>query len=278
MKWVFILLLITNVLYLVWEMDREQQLNRKHISTAIRVPIGTPRLQLLSELEKRPEMRSNSKLNTRLSVENFNSEPVLPVALNPNTESLVETFLTTSPVQEDSSTNKTNNENAGRATYVSPTATVCYTYGPIPSLKESRLLSDWLDERGIQYRQRQTDEQDKELFWVYLTPQGSRASAEAVVQDIKSKDVTDMRSANAGDLSNAISLGLFSSQAAVNRRLNGIKVTGYQSVVIPHSKEKKIHWLDVSIVKESHYVSDFFTGFPARFKALPIDCNEIAMQ
>jgi len=71
---------------------------------------------------------------------------------------------------------------------------------------------------------------------------------------------------------------LFSSQAAVNRRLNEIKAKGYQSVVIPYSGDNKIHWFDVIVIKDSDYINDLFTGFPARFNALPVDCNAIAMQ
>jgi len=279
MKWFFILLLIANAVYLGWEMDRDVQLDRANVSSAIKVPAGTQRLQLLNELEKLPETRSRIKLDTELSVENFNSEPVLPIALNPNTEKMLDTLMTetvlTAQVDADE---MFDNENDGLLTESSPVVTVCYTYGPIPNLKESRLLSEWLNDRGILYNQRQTDEQGRQLFWVYLAAQGSRESAEAAMKDLSLKGVKDMRLIREGDLSNAISLGLFSSQAAVNRRLNEIKAKGYQSVVVPYSGGNKIHWFDVIVIKDSDYVNDLFTGFPARFNALPVDCNAIAMQ
>jgi len=279
MKWLFILLLITNAVYLGWEMDRDVQLDRANVSSAIKVPAGTQRLELLNELERLPETRSRIKLDTELSVEDFNSEPVLPIALNPNTEKMIDTLMTETTVTEQGDAAELfDNENFGLSTNSLTVVTVCYTYGPIPNLKESRLLSDWLNERDILYNQRQTDEQGRQLFWVYLAPQGSRESAEAAMKDLTQKGVKDMRLIREGDLSNAISLGLFSSQASVNRRLNEIKAKGYQSVVIPYSGGDKIHWFDVSVVKDSDYVNDLFTGFPARFNALPVDCNEIAMQ
>jgi SPOR domain len=279
MKWFFILLLITNAVYLGWEMDRDVQLDRANVSSAIKVPAGTQRLELLAELEKPPETRSRIKLDTELSVESFNSEPVLPIALNPNTEKMIDTLLTEPAItQQNKVLEMLDKEITSPSINSSSAVTVCYTYGPIPNLKESRLLSDWLNDRGILYNQRQTDEQGRQLFWVYLAPQGSRASAEAAMKDLKLKGVKDMRLIREGDLSNAISLGLFSSQASVNRRLNEIKAKGYQSVVVPYSGGNKIHWFDVSVVKDSDYVTDLFTGFPARFNALPVDCNEIAMQ
>ena len=40
MKWLFILILIANAVYLGWEMDRDVQLDRANVSTAIKVPAG----------------------------------------------------------------------------------------------------------------------------------------------------------------------------------------------------------------------------------------------
>ncbi len=279
MKWLFILLLIANAVYLGWEMDRDVQLDRANVSSAVKVPAGTQRLELLSEMDRRPETRSRIKLDTELSVDNFNSEPVLPIDLNPNTEKMLDVLMSETAVTEQVEiTEMLDYESDGLLTNTSAKVTVCYTYGPIPNLKESRLLSDWLNDREILYNERQTDEQGRQLFWVYLAAQGSRESAEAAMKDLKLKGITDMRLIREGDLSNAISLGLFSSQAAVNRRLNEIKAKGYQSVVIPYSGDNKIHWFDVIVIKDSDYINDLFTGFPARFNALPVDCNAIAMQ
>ena len=58
MKWLFILLLIANAVCLGWEMDRDVQLDRANVSSAIKVPAGTQRLELLNELERLPETRS----------------------------------------------------------------------------------------------------------------------------------------------------------------------------------------------------------------------------
>ncbi len=279
MKWIFITLLLTNVVYLGWEVDRDARLDRVNVASAIKVPAGTQQLVLLHELEKLPERRSHIKLDNELSMENFNSEPVLPIELNPNTKQMVATLLTENSIIELDDSSELQNEKS----FTEPLALevekpVCYTYGPIPNEEESGLLSKWLSERNILYQQRQTDEQGRQLFWVYLAPHGSREQAVAALKDLKQKGIKDMRLISEGDLLNAISLGLFSSQAAVNRRLNEIKAKGYQSVVVPYSGGKKIHWFDVSVVQNSNYVNDLITGFPARFKALPVDCNEIAMR
>jgi hypothetical protein len=287
MKWLFIILLLLNVVYLGWEIDRDTQLKRANVSSAVKVPSGTQKLVLLNELDKLPETRSHIKLDDQLSMENYNSEPVMPIELNPNTEQMMDSLLTDTTISQladESVMENQNQESFSLSDYsneqsVSETQnTVCYTYGPIPNKEESDLLSKWLDERSIVYKERQTDEKGRELFWVYLTPRESREQAVAAMKDLKQKGVKDMRLIREGDLLNAISLGLFSSQASINRRLNEIKTKGYQSVVVPYSGGKKVHWFDVSVVQNSDYVNDLFTGFPARFKALPVECNAIAMR
>ena len=54
MKWGFIMLLLANALYLGWEIDRDARLARNDAAAVIRIPPGTPRLELLSELETPP--------------------------------------------------------------------------------------------------------------------------------------------------------------------------------------------------------------------------------
>lgn len=283
MKWIFILLLVGNVVYLGWEIDRDSRIYHSSVSKAIKIPAGTHRLKMLSELESLPEKRSQLKSAEEVAASSFNSEPVLPIELNPNTEQMIDTLLSDSSVikmDEGMNTILENDEKTSEEESLFPKQekTVCYTYGPIPDDKESALLSNWLNDRNIQYAQRKTDEQGRQMFWVYLAPQESLAQAEATVKDLKQKGVSDLHLIRSGDLLNAISLGLFSSQAAVNRRLNELKAKGYQSVVVPYSGGKKVHWFDVSIVQNSSYVNELFTGFPARFKAVPVNCDEIAMQ
>ena len=282
MKWVFIILLLGNVVYLGWEIDQDSQTERANVIAAVPVPVGTPKLELLVELKDLPEKRELMKLDERISVDSFNSEPVLPIELNPNTEKMMDTLLPSASsditldenlVVEDIGQPDKRVVNPGSG----PEKKVCYTYGPIPDFKEATLLSDWLNTRSINHVQRKTNKQGKQLFWVYLAPQESRALAEAAMRDLKKKGVRDLRLIRGGDLLNAISLGLFSSQASVNRRLNEIATKGYKAVVVPHAGEKQIHWFDVQIVQNSSYVNDLFTGFPARFNALPVECNEIAM-
>ena len=155
---------------------------------------------------------------------------------------------------------------------------LCFIFGPILSLKESRLLSDWLNYRNILYKKRQTENKGKQLSWVYLTPHDPEVSEEATMSHVSIKRERKIKLISEDDLSDAISLGLFSNQAAANRQLNKINLEGYEPVVIPYLGGKKTHWFDVIVVKNVNNMNDIFTGLPVQFNPLSVDCNAIAMQ
>ncbi|MEE9551673.1 MAG: SPOR domain-containing protein, partial [Gammaproteobacteria bacterium] len=116
-----------------------------------------------------------------------------------------------------------------------------------------------------------------QLFWIYLAPLKSRESAVAAIEDLKKKGIRDFRLINTGDLRNAISLGLFSTQAAVNRRLNELKNKGYQAIIIPYRDAKVIYWIDVKLVNQQNVLNDMLTDVPSRFNSVPVNCSEIAL-
>lgn len=274
MKWFFVLLLLVNVAYLGWEIDRSSKQYRANKQEAITIPAGTNELKLVTELEAPPETRQ-VMFTPEADSQQVMMTNMLPIEMNPNTENMVQTML-----NESSSTQLNDGflqeDSGGLDIDPEPANTICYTYGPIPEEKESELMSDWLTGRGIQYEQRETMEDGQPKFWVYLAPQASTARAEQTLAELKQRGIRDLQLIRSGDLLNAVSLGLFSTQAAVNRRLNEVKATGYQPVVVPYAGGRQVYWFDVMLVKNSSYVNELFTGFPARFKALPVDCDEIA--
>ena len=98
------------------------------------------------------------------------------------------------------------------------------------------------------------------------------------IEDLKSKGVSDYRLIETGDLRNAISLGLYSTQASVNKRLNELKNKGYQPVVVPYRDANAIYWLDVKLAGQQDILNKMFTEYPARYNSVPVKCSEIALQ
>ena len=118
---------------------------------------------------------------------------------------------------------------------------------------------------------------DNQLFWIYLSPQESEESAILAVEELKKKGIKDYRLINTGDLKNAISLGLFSTQATVNKRINELKSKGYQPIVVPYRETRQIYWLDVRLVRQHDLFTEIFDSEPSRFNSIPVSCSEIAL-
>ena len=276
MKWFFLFLLLLNVAYLGWEIDRSSKQHRANKQTAIKVPASATRLQLVMELETAPGQR-HSGSEVAADYTDVQLANMLPIEMNPNTENMVQSLLGDTVATQAVSSELAETE-AALPDEAQGSITICFTYGPIPEEEGSQLMSDWLDERSIRYAQRQTTEDGQPKFWVYLAPQASMAMAEQTVAELKQQGIADLQLIRSGDLLNAVSLGLFSTQAAVNRRLNEVKATGYSPVVVPYAGGRQLYWFDVKLVQNSSYVNELFTGYPARFKAQPVDCDEIAMR
>ena len=77
MKWLFILLLIANVFYLAWEMDREVQLKRVDRFSEIETSSDIQKLEILNEMKRLPKKRNRFKLDTKLSMDNVKTETLL---------------------------------------------------------------------------------------------------------------------------------------------------------------------------------------------------------
>jgi len=281
MKWTFILLLLGNVLYLGWEMDRETRLQIKHQLSHAAIPAEAERLKLLSELPGKPRLKDvEDRLN---AVMTKNNPATSPEDVPDNRTVPSEDFYATMPepvnVDDDSLLMELIKGAEIETSDDSQSIEICFSYGPFAREADLETLRNWFYEWQHPVRQRVEYEQDKELFWVYLAPRTDRAQAVTTLSELKDQGVKDYRLIQKGSFRNAISLGLFSSQAGVNRRLSELNAKGYKPVVIPYHdiQATRIYWLDVVMETNTRLTSEALTGFPARYNSLPRDCDEIAM-
>ena len=153
----------------------------------------------------------------------------------------------------------------------------CLSYGPFTEQQQALELMDWFTEREVTVNERIEKEHSDQLFWIYLSPQESKENAIHAVEELKKKGIKDYRLINTGDLKNAISLGLFSTQVTVNKRINELKNKGYQPIVVPYRNAKQIYWLDVKVERQSNIFAGLFDSEPSRFNSIPVSCSEIAL-
>jgi len=254
MRWLFILLLLSNVLYLGWEIDRETKIGLSKTGSVLSIPNTAKKLKLINEMESHPLLRTREP-----QIDNAQSFSELEMELITNQELVAE--LPEILVNDADEFNSSE---------------LCYRYGPIPDEEIVKGLYDWFRSRGglghIQY----TDEQSSQMFWAYLAPQQSRESALAIMQEMKTMGIGEYRLINRGELENAISLGLYSNREAVNSRLRELNDKGFVPVVVPYTDVNKIFWLDIKLTNTSTAIEDMIIGFPARYGSVPVNCNDIS--
>jgi len=123
---------------------------------------------------------------------------------------------------------------------------VCVHIGPFAMTDEYAPLAKWLTPRSTTVNVETVTTNKRQLFWVYLE-QRSADEAQARMAELRRKGVRDTLLVNRDGFTNAISLGVFSSQDAVNRRLAEIERKGYKPVVVPRIETTDMRWLNVEL-------------------------------
>lgn len=253
-RWVVIILLLANMLYLGWEMDRQQSLDIAN-RTVSAIPLGVSKLQLISEaapqtIVERQELMPEPERTPEIATITPDSENE-HVSQMPDVLSSLDARTT------------------GKS--------YCFTFGPVPEENHAIELHDWFIAQGVSSRQRFTDEKGRRLFWVYLAPVATKADALQTIEDLRGKGTSDYRLITGGNLANAISLGVYSSQASVNDRLSELEEKGYAPVVVPYATGKRIVWVDVWFGENTVQLEHLLSGFPSRYNYVPVDCSKIDM-
>ena len=274
MRWVALCLLALNLVHYGWQLDADARAARANRSLALALPARVAQLKLVRELAQAPAAREES-------AGQLDYEPAAQAVNDPGLQT-----DTSVPAEIQAGTGAGPNELVnqlpdlnlpGPATAMDAQEYSCFSFGPLPEEKHAVWLADWFRVRQIQLRNRVSEDAGRNLFWVYLSPQPSRQGAEAVLVSLAQKGIRDYRLIDHGNLANAVSLGLFSSQAQVNERLRQLREQGFQPVVVPYPNVQRIHWVDVRMPKDDPVLQEMYAGFPARFGSVPVACSEIAM-
>lgn len=269
MKWVFIFLLLLNVGYFVFEFDQQLAQPKPEAVVADSIPAGIERLRLVRELEEAPRIRSmgepdgaDSALG-ELREEELTAELVgtigeqvselVDVEANADSElgepvvvARVETEADQEAVPADTATDSETSIETEVETEPADDGALgrCFTVGPFKDESAGSALVSWFEQQSAEVASR-NETTRKRLFWVYHEPLESAAAARATVQEMVGKGVQDLMLISGGDMANAISLGVFSTQEAVNRRLEEMRDQGYEPVVVPQYRDREELWLDV---------------------------------
>lgn len=108
---------------------------------------------------------------------------------------------------------------------VAALADVCLEWGPLAEADRARALAD-LEPLALGKLLTQKRVETTTSFWVFLPPAPSRFEADRRIADLRTRGVADVAVIDAGPQRNAISLGLFQTEDAANRRLSDVLMLG----------------------------------------------------
>ena len=257
MRWVFILFLLLNVVYFGWELDRQSGIERQDAAATVRSIGGAQQLKLVSESATPPQ---TIQPETAQATAGGGPGNIDSLFVNPDNQ-----LLTQLP---DIGT--ANLDTGASKKY-------CYTFGPVEEEMLATGIGDWFKSRRAKTYIHYTDEEGSQLFWIYLTPEESGRDTMDIMQDLQKKGIEGYRLISKGKLLDAISLGLYKGQVAVNERIAKLKEQGYKPVVVPYANGKRVYWVDVQLSVDPGALAAIFKGYPSRYNYVPVDCNRISM-
>lgn len=122
----------------------------------------------------------------------------------------------------------------------------CATLGPFEKRAQAAAAAQRLHGMDLTARVRVEHLPDEGGFWVLIPPAKTHAAARKTIDRLRAKGVKDYFLVAAGDMKNAISLGVFSSDSAARQRLANIRKLGFapqlQGVPLPQRR----YWLDLA--------------------------------
>lgn len=194
MRGFFVLLLITNLLFVGWQIGFEPQ--SEEVPPYSGMALANDGLYLLSELDeaKRPPQRKFIPLEDKaIEAPEPKIELIAPEA-PAETADLVASSGTTH----------------------------CYQSTPLVTLKEAKALQETLLNLGIQDSRRETIQTHKVNYWVMLKPYKSLDKANEAADMLKKQRIKDFFIVRSGRYENAVSLGVFSTKERAEKRYKQI--------------------------------------------------------
>jgi hypothetical protein len=226
-KWIIVSLVIANFAFFGWQLgrDRETLVDVEPVVAPTTTSAMVNRLLLLSELE-RGVLRHRRALPTPQ-----------PSAL-PQPQPPVETAMVEGEPAPEASRETP-------AELVAPD-TLCYTLGPLDNEDDISALSAWFDAQGSRAKLRTDERREVVSTWVFMPPLESREAADARVLEMQAANIDDIYVIPRGDMANAISLGLYSQEQSLQRRVSQLEERGFTPSVLPRYRTVIASWFDVT--------------------------------
>jgi len=222
MKALFLGLLLANVLFFAWAQwhaPDEQQLGAAVASTV-------PTLQLADE----DQISSPSAADADAAPTNASQAPADSPEIAPERP----------PETTTVASSTTGAELPGGAVR-------CVSIGPFRDLSEATQASAALRGGGYDPRTRVAEGDVWAGLWVYLDDLPSHEEAQRAMTLLKRRGISDAYIMPSADLTNDISLGVFSEPTRAQRRAEEIKTLGFTPTIADRTRRGTVYWIDLDL-------------------------------
>ncbi|ALP54668.1 hypothetical protein Tel_00005 [Candidatus Tenderia electrophaga] len=266
MKWVAISLLLLNGIYLVIQLDKQQD----SAPEVERFPFSGPPLVLVSEQQaqdknakpttdqKPPQQVAQAEAPTpQAPATRAKPEPAAPPATPPPKP--------TAPAPQPAPAPKPKSN-----------AMACYRVGPFLLISDVRGVSQLFSYGDIKVQERSETLRKQVGYWVYIPPQDSLEQARETLRRMKDNGIADALIISEGSKANAVSVGVYKSEALGQERLDSLRELGYTARQEPLFRTQAQYWLELELMKSTQIPETLWrevtAGYP-NIQQLRHKCN-----
>ena len=251
MKWVVISLLLLNAVFLVVQLNKGEQTE----PTVERFPFDGPKLVLLAEKERQD--KANQLVDKKPPAPAVKQAPKpakkVVVVAAPKTEAKQPT------IQAPSQPEPVMVAAAAPAPKPKPVPTpiakpqsaamACYSVGPFLLISDVKGITPLFKRSAISTQERSEALRKQVGYWVYIPPAVSLQLAQGVLRQLVNNDVSDAMIITEGTKANAISAGVYETEAEAKGRQDYLTQLGYEAKIEPLFRTQSQYWLDLELMQ-----------------------------
>ena len=289
MRLLAVILLVANAMFFTWQLNEQIQERIARARRTLPSPPNTPRLTLLDELAVRPALRQPP--NPAPAASPVAGAPLprvdagAPPAAVPDAASLAATGADAAPAavagalaaEPAAASPAVGDGMVAPLPVARAPSGICVRVGPYAKTADYAPLLAWLQPRAVDVSVTTTELAQRKRFWIYLEPH-SIEEAQTNLRDLARRGVHDYLLIRRAGVENAISLGVFSSQDAVNRRLSEIEKQGYRPIVVPRDETLHQHFVTAQLAVGSGRPDDFPVALMDGQKLQQLECPQAAQR
>jgi len=127
----------------------------------------------------------------------------------------------------------------------------CYQLLPFKNIEEAERMAQSFRDVGIDAEARVGEEKEKTGYLVSLPSTGNLEDAQRTIEELKTKKIEDFAIVTVDGVDNTVVLGLFQTQPAVERRIDELKVAGYEAKATEHFRKTEVFLVEFE--EKSHH-------------------------